>query len=93
MKRIVMAMLPLMLWAAGCAGTPFKWEDTEKVRDGMTEQEVVAILGQPYSRTQSGKTRILTWSYSAAFSETRAVSYAFVDGRVTGAPKPKRPGG
>jgi len=71
---------------AGCAGTPFKWDDASKVRNGMTEAEVTAILGKPYSRTQSGSRSVLTWSYADSFGSTaKAVSFVFADGRVTGA--------
>lgn len=70
---------------AGCAGTPFKWEDTEKIHNGMSESEVVAILGKPYSRTQTGNLTILTWSNATACTGAKAVSYSLRDGRVVGA--------
>ena len=69
---------------AGCAGTQFKWEDTEKIHNGMTEAEVIATLGQPYTRTQvNGATSMMTWSFAGPFgSGARAITYRFVDGRV-----------
>lgn len=69
---------------SGCAGTPFKWEDTAKVRNGMTEAEVIAILGQPYARSQSGNVTVLMWTFAHVFGGAKAVSYRFVDGHVTG---------
>lgn len=70
---------------AGCAaGTPFKWEDTAKIHNGMTEDEVVAILGKPYSRSQNGNVLIETWSSASAFGGAKAVSYRFADGKVVG---------
>jgi len=80
MRRCVIALTLLL---SSCAGTPFQWEDAAKVRNGMTEAEVTAILGKPYSRSQSGNATILTWSFSG-LGETKAVSYRLVDGRVTG---------
>ncbi len=68
---------------AGCAaGTPFKWEDTAKIHNGMTEDEVVGILGKPYSRSQTGNVLVETWSTASAFGGARAVSYRFVDDKV-----------
>jgi hypothetical protein len=79
-----LAFFPVIaLLAAGCAGTAFRWEDTERVKPGMTEAEVVAILGKPYSRTQSSNgNKILTWSFATAFGGARAVSYRFVDDKL-----------
>jgi hypothetical protein len=81
-RKLTLAAITLLL--ASCAGTPFEWEDTAKVRNGMTEAEVTAILGKPYTRTQSGNIAILTWSYAGIGSAAKAVSYAFQGGRVTG---------
>lgn len=78
------SLIVLAFLLISCAGTPFEWTDTAKIHNGMTEAEVVAILGKPYSRTQSGATSILTWGYSAYGQGSKAVSYAFKDGRVTG---------
>lgn len=51
----------------------------------MTEAEVIAILGRPYSRVQSnGQTTVMVWSFAVAFGGARAASYRFVDGRVAG---------
>lgn len=82
MRTFVSAILAALL--ISCAGTPFDWDDTAKIRNGMTEAEVIAILGPPYSRSQSGGAAILTWSYKGIGSPARAVAYRFHDGRVTG---------
>jgi hypothetical protein len=82
MKKILIVLAAVMLVA--CAGTRFQWEDTSKVENGMSESEVVAILGKPYSRSQSGNISVLIWSFATAFGDARAVSYKFVDGKVVG---------
>lgn len=70
---------------AACAGTPFSWEDTAKVKNGMSEAEVIAILGQPYQRVQAnGQTTLMTWSYATGFGGARAASYRFANGVVVG---------
>jgi outer membrane protein assembly factor BamE (lipoprotein component of BamABCDE complex) len=74
----------LLAALVGCAGTSFRWEDTAKIHDGMTESEVVAILGKPYARSQSGSITVLTWSYASAFGSARAVAYQLKDGKVFG---------
>ena len=82
MSRTTLAALVLLV--AACAGTPFRWEDTAKVQNGMTESEVIAILGKPYARSQSGNITILTWSFATGLGSARAVSYRVVNGRVSG---------
>ena len=80
--RALCVGLALMLCA--CAGTNFDWEDAERIKPGMTEAEVVSILGSPYSRAQEGRVTVLTWSYADAFGGGRAVSFRLVDGKVAG---------
>ncbi len=74
----------LILALCACAGTNFDWKDTERIKPGMTEAEVTAILGRPYSKTQSGNMTILTWSYATGFGGAKAVSYRLVNGKVAG---------
>jgi hypothetical protein len=50
----------------------------------MTEAEVVAILGKPYSRSESGDRAILIWSYTSTVGGSNAVAYRFLNGRVVG---------
>jgi len=63
------------------SGTPFSWEDADKVQNGMTEAEVVGILGKPFSRRESGGDAILIWSYTVG-EASNAVAYRFLNGRV-----------
>jgi hypothetical protein len=71
------------------SGTPFKWEDADKVQNGMTEAEVVAILGKPYSRRESGDQATLIWSYTDSAGSS-AVAYRFLNGRVVGSGRVNR---
>lgn len=86
--RALCVALALMLCA--CAGANFDWEDTERITPGMTEAEVVSILGRPYSRAQEGRVTVLTWSYAGAFGGGRAVAFRLVDGRVVGSSEVNR---
>ena len=67
---------------AACAGTGiFSREDVEAIHPGMTEAEVVAILGEPYSRKVEGEKTKLTWSYGG-FGAPNVASFLFEGGVV-----------
>jgi outer membrane protein assembly factor BamE (lipoprotein component of BamABCDE complex) len=81
-KLLVLVCLAVLV---GCAGTRFRADDVARIHNGMTEAEVTAILGRPYSRIQSnGQTTKLVWSYATAFGGGHAVAYTFQDGKVVG---------
>lgn len=74
----------LVLILSGCAGTNFTWDDAYKVQPGMTEAEVIKILGQPYQKLLKGNQTLLTWSFANGMTgKTKAVSFVLVDGKVT----------
>ena len=79
---VAYATLSLILVACG-AGTPFSWKDTAKVKPGMTEAEVIAIMGKPFSRSESGTESTLIWNY-ASRDGSKAVAFKFENGRLTG---------
>lgn len=71
------------LFLAGCAGTNFKWDDAYKIQPGMTEAEVIQILGKPYQTLRRGNETLLTWSYAEAFIGTsKAVTFKLMNGKV-----------
>ena len=79
------AALGLLLLLAGCAGTPFRWQDVDRVHDGMTEPQVVAILGPPDSRSQVNNRLTLVWVHvNPLTTRVRSVGFTLVDGRVVG---------
>lgn len=83
MNRFAVVVMALLLTA--CIGSPFRWQDTDRIHDGMTEAEVIAILSsKPFSRSQVGNRTILMWNYVPFSGTGRAVSYSFLDGRVVG---------
>ena len=67
---------------AACAETRFNWEDPDLIHPGMTEAEVIAIIGEPYSRKSEGEKTRLTWSYATGGGFANAVSHLFEDGVV-----------
>lgn len=79
MKNCLAALLLLLL--AACAGTPFKWEDVKRLKEGMSPQEVQAIMGAPYMVTANGRETKWVWSYSNGMTgRTKAASVIFIDG-------------
>jgi outer membrane protein assembly factor BamE (lipoprotein component of BamABCDE complex) len=81
MKRIAVLLVAAVL--SGCAGTPFKWESVRSLKEGMTQEEVASVMGEPYSVTASGEKTVWTWSYANGMSgSNRAASVVFVGGRL-----------
>lgn len=79
MKVRVVTFAALLLAITGCSkATP---ENFARVRDGMTEQEVQAILGSP---TESSSTTVLGISGTASrwVSGDTAITVRFVNGKV-----------
>ena len=80
--RSYYALLLMILVACG-TGTPFSWDDTAKVKPGMTETEVIRIMGRPFSRSESGTESTLIWNYSSR-DGSKAVALKFENGRLVG---------
>jgi outer membrane protein assembly factor BamE (lipoprotein component of BamABCDE complex) len=59
MKKFIAMMAVLVLTA--CAGSgSIKWDDARKLKVGMTEKEVTAVMGSPY-QAQGQKDGTYTW--------------------------------
>ena len=59
MKKFIAMMAVLVLTA--CAGSgSIKWDDARRLKVGMTEKEVTAVMGSPY-QAQVGKDGAYTW--------------------------------
>ena len=83
MKKIML----ILLFLAGCAGTPFKWDDARKVKTGMTTTEVTQIIGSPSSVTSRDGILIYVWVYvDMYFSGTKSLRIDFKDNRVIAPP-------
>lgn len=67
-KTLVIALLLLpLLFLTSCTvvGNVYKHENVEQLEPGMSEQEVIAILGAgPSSRSVAGDGYLLQWQYS-----------------------------
>lgn len=76
----------MALALAACAGTPFKWDDARKIKEGMSTQEVSALVGTPNSvRAQDDVLRYV-WVYVNSLEGTRTLVVDFKDDKVIKAP-------
>lgn len=71
----------------GCAGTRFSFDAARKVTPGMTEAEVVNLMGKPYSVVARPDQQIWVWSQANGMTGShQSVSIGFRDGKVITVP-------
>lgn len=91
MKKIIVVCLLVAVMGCASAGKYFTIDDANRVTNGMTREEVVAIMGTtPYQITGQGKRFV--WSYAevgfAGGTKSRAVPFNFDDnGKTYGIPE------
>lgn len=91
MKRL---FLLAALVISGCTvqrGTYVEWEDANKVRNGMTQEQVIEIMGEE-PNTVIGNGEELVWFYAQANVVTggtysRSIRFKFKDGRTYDVPE------
>lgn len=84
-KIIAIGLLGTVL--SGCAGTNFTYDDARRVQVGMTEEQVLEIMGSPYSVISRPNGQLWVWSHAnMLFGGTRAISYLIRDGVVVQVP-------
>lgn len=88
MRNTALAFLLLALVTlSGCAGTDFSYEEARKVQVGMTEDQVVQIMGPPYSVVSRADGQMWVWSHANGMTgASRVVSFRMKDGRVVEVP-------
>jgi outer membrane protein assembly factor BamE (lipoprotein component of BamABCDE complex) len=90
MKKILCLVAIIVLMGCASAGQYFTIDSANKIKNGMTRDEVVAIMGtKPYQITDQGKTFV--WSYAQVGAtgrmESRAVKFSFDEkGKTYGVP-------
>lgn len=84
-KIAIIALIASSAMLAACAGSgPIKWDNARQVKEGMTEQEVMALLGKPYrvSASPDGTQKWL-WVYANGLTGSSASAHlTFKNGRV-----------
>lgn len=85
MRNFISAVIVLAA-LAGCAGTNFSYDQARQVRLGMTEAEVMQVMGRPYSVVSRPDGQMWVWSRANAFGSAKAVSFRLKDGKVVEVP-------
>ena len=84
--RTIIAIALLAAVLSGCAGTQFSYDKARTVEVGMSEYEVLHIMGRPYSVVTRGDEQMWVWSHATAWGGARAVSFKMKDGKVIETP-------
>ncbi|MDF9893477.1 UNVERIFIED_ORG: hypothetical protein OKW25_002624 [Pseudomonas vranovensis] len=86
MRKLV-AVVALAAVLGGCAGTNFTYDQARQVKVGMTENQVVELMGPPYSVVSRADGQMWIWSHANGMSgASRVVSFRMVDGKVVEVP-------
>lgn len=91
LKKIsILAIIYTTLLLQGCAGSAFKWDQARQIREGMSHQELTAIMGSPYQvRVNEDGQQLWQWVYVDLYGlsgGTRTLNVAVKDGKVFKAP-------
>ena len=84
MRAVLIIAVAALL--AACAGTPFTYGEANKVKVGMTEDQVYELMGNPYSIISKPDSQMWIWSHATAFGGAKSVSFEFKDGLVAAVP-------
>lgn len=82
--RFLLVFTVLLLSA--CAGTNFSYDQARQIQVGMTEAEVISVMGSPYSVVSRGEEQMWIWSRANAFGQAKSVSFKMKDGLVSEVP-------
>lgn len=83
MKTLISIFATAVAVSACAYGSQFEIEKARLIKPGMTEQEVIALIGKPFSRTQRVGDEVLTWAnYNTLDGSSKVVSLIMVDGKV-----------
>lgn len=80
------ALSAAILLLLGCAGTPFTFGQASQVKVGMTEDQVLGLMGSPYSVVSRGDSQMWIWSHANAFGGAKTISFEMKDGKVASVP-------
>lgn len=85
MKKIAIALLTAGI-LSGCmsVGTKIDWNNARQVKDGMTKEQVVKLMGQPHTvAARADGSQRFVWVYVSTFSGSQTAALDFdAEGRV-----------
>lgn len=85
MNRPIAIAIAATLTACASVGNDFSWQDANSIRNGMTREQVIAILGEPNSIEDNAHVMIWSYAHVNMFSGTnsKAVKFLFDDKGIT----------
>lgn len=87
MKRLV--AYAFFAWLlAGCAGSgAFRWADARQIKEGMSEAEIIRLIGPPYMVTSTADGQRWLWVHANGFTGgAQSLSIPMKNGKVFAAP-------
>lgn len=86
MKKQLFLSIAILACAAlsACAGSgTIKWDHARQVKAGMTQQEVVGLMGKPYSVASNPDGSVkLIWVNATAWGGASSAVMTFKDGKA-----------
>jgi outer membrane protein assembly factor BamE (lipoprotein component of BamABCDE complex) len=90
-KPLALTVISTLFAACSTIGEDFDLDRARQIRNGMTREEVIALMGSPPSDVEGGDHGKLIWLFSSANSldvHLKRVSFSFDDqGKLYGIPK------
>lgn len=85
MKKILVVALIGLLTA--CAGNNFNWDSARQIKEGMSEAEMLTLMGNPNAVKSDANGLIYVWTHvNGLTGSVKTVSAVVKDGKVTSAP-------
>jgi outer membrane protein assembly factor BamE (lipoprotein component of BamABCDE complex) len=88
MKKAISRIIAITIIAFGLAACAagsgsIDWNAARKVKEGMTKEEVTALMGNPYSVTTKGKEeQVWVWVHVKPFAGASHAALTFKEGKV-----------
>jgi hypothetical protein len=86
MKKIFSMIVAAFVLSACAVGTPINWNNARQVQVGMTEDQVLVLMGRPYAVASRPEGQRWIWALGTSFGGSQSMSITFKDGKVIEVP-------